>query len=112
MEFGALWFPWFGFISDGSAPGGTGTYHWDALIVEPEKGHYASNDLDVITWQIGLLREIGADSTILSWWGIWDNDIETRPMGPGRHPLEAMTKRGANPPTKARYADRTSSDLA
>lgn len=77
MKVGALWFPWFGFDSTtGASDGGPGSFHWDALVVEPEKGLYASDDPDVIAWQIGLLREAGIDWALLSWWGIGDSDYD------------------------------------
>jgi len=56
--------------------GGLGGGHWNdtlaygAVVDRPVPyGFYSSQNLTVVEWQIGLMREAGVDFALISWWG-------------------------------------------
>ena len=56
------------YSSDGRHWGAPGDPQWSVLDV-PVLGYYDSRDVEVIRWQLGLIREAGIDCLFISWWG-------------------------------------------
>lgn len=77
-EVGTLLHVWYGFDpATGESVGGRGSSHWDeTVVVEPTHGYYASDDRDVIVWQVEQMRRAGISWVMVSWWGTGDTDFD------------------------------------
>ncbi len=61
---GVYYYAWYGNLD-----GTPGTRHWDYTLDEPVVGRYSSFNDSVLGWQIGLIRDMGADLVFISWFG-------------------------------------------
>ena len=70
VQLGTLMHVWYGFDEAGESVGGRGSSHWDStVLVQPMKGLYASDDPEVIEWQIDQVLEAGITWVLISWSG-------------------------------------------
>lgn len=79
----AMFLSWYGYdAATGQCLGGLGSTHWNdtpntgGVVDVPVRGYYCSADPEVVSWQLGVLEDMGVRALFVSWWGWGDTHLD------------------------------------